>query len=99
MCLEGECTNRHCKAHKKKVIMNWGYSEFDFINEAYTCKCPMCDEPVDPSTCGFNNCQWKFITRKVNPGKPPQTETSKWTSVGDKYARYSPEKKRYSPFC
>ena len=72
MCLEGECTNQDCEAHMKMVIVEQGYCEFDYLNDAHMCKCPMCEQPIVPSTCGFNNCQWKFITRKISTlGQPP----------------------------
>ena len=92
MCLEGECTNQDCEAHMEMVVVEQGYCEFDYLNDAHMCKCPMCEQPIVPSTCGFNNCRWKFITRKISTlGQPPQVVHSEWKSVGDVYARYSPE--------
>lgn len=93
MALEGKCTNRRCKAHKKMVIMNQKFAEFDFINEGHTCQCPICGEHVVPTTCAFNNCQWKVVGRKVSElGQRPQTFSKDWESVGDKYARFSPKR-------
>lgn len=89
MCSEGKCTNIRCKAYRKMVIMNNGFAEFDFINDAYTCKCPICDEGIIPSTCGFNNSQWMVIGRKID--KLGQRPTMFRKSVGDVYARFSPE--------
>ena len=51
LCIEGKCTNRRCKAYGQWVIMNQHYTDFDLINDAYLCKCPMCDKVVVPVTC------------------------------------------------
>ena len=93
MWVEGKCTNEGCKAHKKMVIMKSGYSDFDFINESDTCKCPMCAEPVVPLTCGFNRCQWNVVSRKVHKlGERPWVVNGAWNTVGDLSACFSPEK-------
>ena len=31
LCLEGECTNRRCKAHGEMVILNHGFLDFDLM--------------------------------------------------------------------
>ena len=92
LCIEGECANRTCEAYGHMVIMNKGWTEFDLINDSHLCKCPICKERVVPITCGFNNCKWKIIARKVELGKPPQMFKTDWKSVGDLYEYYSPEK-------
>ena len=92
LCIEGKCANRKCEAYDCMVIMNEGYTDFDLINDSYLCKCPICCEGVIPITCGFNNCEWKIIGRKVELGKPPQMFKTDWKSVGDFYERFSPEK-------
>ena len=92
LCLEGKCTNKHCKAFGQMVIMNQGYTEFDLINEAYKCKCPICSTNVVPITCGFNNCEWKVIGRKINKlGEHPQMFKSDWKSAGNAYEHFSPD--------
>ena len=91
LCIEGECANRMCEAYGHMVIMNKGWTEFDLINDSHLCKCPICKERVVPITCGFNNCKWKIIARKVELGKPQMFKTD-WKSVGDLYKYYSPEK-------
>ena len=91
MCLEGKCTNRSCKAFGKMVIMNQGHNDFDLINEAYTCKCPLCCEHVVPETCGFIKCMWQATGRKVGkPGQPPERFRTDLKCVGDVYERFSP---------
>ena len=99
LCLEGNCTNKKCKAYNHLVIMNLGYCEFDFINESYLCVCPSCKEPdVEPITCAFNNCSWKTIARKYVVRKRPKKIETEWKNVGNKYHRFSPEKKGLANF-
>lgn len=91
LCLEGKCTNSRCKAYGHMVIMNKGFNDFDLINEAHTCHCPICDEGVVPITCAFNNCHRKIIGRKVDKlGNPPEMFRSDWKYTGDNYERFSP---------
>ena len=93
LCIEGKCRNRRCEAYGHMVIMNKGFTEFDLINDGHTCQCPMCEKPVIPVTCGFNNCEWKVIGRKVEKlGQPPKMFRTKWKSAGDAYERFSPDK-------
>ena len=95
LCIEGRCANRRCKAYDHTVIMDQGYTKFDLINDLCMCKCPMCDEGVEPVTCGFNNCEWKMIWREVEPGKHPQMFKTDWKSVGNLYERFSLEKSSF----
>ena len=89
--IEGKCSNKHCRAYGHMVIMNKGFTEFDLINDGHTCQCPVCKEPVVPVTCGFNNCQWKVIGRKIEKlGQPPKMFKTEWKSAGDAYERFSP---------
>lgn len=93
LCLEGKCTNRGCVAYGEEVTMNQGYSDFDLINDASKCQCPMCHRGVVPVTCAFNNCWWKVVGRKIDRfGKRPEAFCSNWKEAGDTYERFSPEK-------
>lgn len=56
-------------------------------------------EGVVPITCGFNNCTWKGIGRKVNKQRqPPQMFKSDWKSVQDIYERFSPSDSSMAEF-
>ena len=80
--------------HAENIIR----TEVDLINDAYLCKCPMCDKVVVPVTCAFNNCEWKMISRKAELGKCPQMLKTDWASVGNWYERFSPEKSGEASF-
>ncbi len=61
LCIEGVCTTRSCNAYNKSVIHNWGINkEFNLFDNLSCVKCPLCGIRVDPQTCAFNRCDWKF---------------------------------------
>ncbi|CAF1504110.1 unnamed protein product [Adineta ricciae] len=71
LCLEGICTNTKCEANGKQVIMPIGYVKFDIVADPgpKTTKCPSCGEFVEPESCGFNNCWWKYQGKKQTGDK------------------------------
>ena len=90
LCLEGYCENEDCKAHNQRVIIRIGYKRFDVLvdsNET-TAVCPMCREYVEPITCAFNNCWWRFegIKRdKTRQGAAPRECSSNWERADNAY--------------
>ena len=57
--LGGTCKNAVCKASGELVVWNIGIGEFDLI--ADTARCPVCKMRIDPATCYFSNCKWRFV--------------------------------------
>ena len=93
LCLEGVCQNEKCSANGKRVIMNHGNCEFDLIEDQHKCKCPICREQVIPTTCGFNNCRWKWVGRKIeDQTQRPVTIRADW-KVADNAYHYFDETK------
>lgn len=68
LCLEGVYTNKDCKADGKKIIYSHGFtgeSGFCFENaDGRHVMCPICGQWVNPTTCGFNNCDWKVTGKR-----------------------------------
>ena len=67
LCLEGICKSPSCVACNKKVIHTHGFtgkSGFVLEEDSPTIKCPMCAKNMDPTTCAFNNCDWKVEGKK-----------------------------------
>ena len=64
--LEGVCKNRACKAYQEMVVMPQGLGVFDLITDcdATSCKCPCCGKFVQPTTCAFSDCMWKWVGLK-----------------------------------
>ena len=84
LCVEGVCENARCEAYNQMVIDNHGQGTFDLIVDAYTCKCPQCDKAINPATCAFNNCLWRFMGLKLGCAGAPETVRSDgWTDAGD----------------
>ena len=90
---KGYCKNGCCEAHGKgRVMVKWGYRDFDFINDEHNCKCPICNKYIEPVTCGFSNTKWKYKGVIKKPGCPPEKISSDWQSVdGDGYTTFKRE--------
>ena len=86
LCLEGVCQNEKCSANGEHVIMNHSYCEFDLIEDRRKCECPICHKQVIPTTCGFNNCRWKWVGRKIDQQtQRPVTIRADWKVADDAY--------------
>lgn len=87
LCLEGMCKNSNCEAFDQQVIMSIGYERFDFGHDIgdTTTFCPMCKEYVDPVTCGFNNCWWRYEGKRRAENGAPKRYSSDWMKVGNYY--------------
>lgn len=90
LCLEGQCANSECEAYGSTVIIPIGYRRFDMSTDPNetTTKCPICKKYVNPATCGFNNCWWRYDGTKDCENGPPQLCSSDWTHADDAYHRF-----------
>ena len=99
MWLEGICTNEICVAYSKMVIVNQGFSDLDFINEGYRCKCPMCYEVINPCNCGFSRCEWMTVSSKASPGETDEfIIRQEWQRVSEGYQCIVPNKENWTSF-
>jgi hypothetical protein len=88
LVLEGECTYSKCKAYKQIVAISMNYRKFDVVCDPDIGKtlCPICKQYVEPKTCGFNNCWWRFEgVKKEGQGKPPEFCQSDWRQADNAY--------------
>jgi uncharacterized ubiquitin-like protein YukD len=90
LCLEGKCRNKVCKAFNKMVIINIGDKCIFKLNKnrgRQPTNCPMCGIHVIPLTCGFNNCNYRYISiRESNNGIV--RIKSAWKKIKDIYYRF-----------
>lgn len=89
LCLEGICKNKACDAVGKKVIMSMGYREFDIVKDTSkkTTVCPMCKSFVNPTTCAFNRCWWRYEgIKQVDESEAPEdVPPSSWRHADNAY--------------
>ena len=94
LCLEGLCANKQCEAYQKQVIIPIGFRIFDILvdpSEMPTV-CPICKNYVDPQTCSFNNCWWKYEGIKQDEiGKPAKKCSSNWQYADNAYHYFDQE--------
>ena len=91
LCLEGKCENEECEAYNQMVVINMGDVCTFRLGLNHTrpeTNCPICDEHVKPVTCGFNNCQYRYISIKETKDSTVY-EKSNWKEVGDTYLRFN----------
>ena len=60
----GICKNNCCEAYNEAVICRIGMGEFDLVGDADEIKCPICFNEINPITCVFCECQYKFEGKK-----------------------------------
>ncbi|CAF1206139.1 unnamed protein product [Rotaria sordida] len=96
LCLEGQCSNSECEAYDRSVIMCIGYRKFDILADAdeTTTVCPICKQFVEPKTCAFNNCWWRYEgiqQAEAGSSKPPKKCSNEWHKVDDAYHYFDEE--------
>ena len=89
--VSGICNNDQCKAFKESVDCRIGLGTFDLVRDADRIKCPICKEEMDPTTCCFSKCKYKFEGKKKSNGKTEHVE-SEWKRVEKDYEYYDPIK-------
>lgn len=88
LCVEGHCRNPACAAAGRMIICNKAMGVFDLVVDAPFVYCPSCDRHVEPETCAFNNCEWRFTGIKT-VDTPVMVNSLGWTAAGDQYERFS----------
>ena len=89
--VSGICNNSQCRAYKKSVDCQIGFGTFDLVRDADRIKCPICEEEIEPTTCCFSRCQYKFEGKKKVNGKTEKVK-SDWKRVEKDYEYYDPNK-------
>ena len=89
--VSGICNNSHCKAYEMEVDCKIGFGTFDLVRDADRIKCPICKEEIEPTTCCFSRCQYKFEGKKKVNGKTEKVK-SDWKRVEKDYEYYDPNK-------
>ena len=91
LCVEGKCVNENCEANGNMVVINMGFCSFELPGDTYMCKCPLCSKHVQPVTCGFNNCRWKWAGKRMQyQSRPSVHEVKTWQIADDAYHLFKP---------
>ncbi|CAF1176120.1 unnamed protein product [Rotaria sp. Silwood1] len=90
LCLEGQCPTSACEAFNRTVIMSLGFRRFDMLSDVglATTKCPICKQYVEPVTCSFNNCWWRYEGIKRSQSQAPESCSCDWKHADDAYYRF-----------
>ncbi|CAF1158263.1 unnamed protein product [Rotaria sordida] len=89
ICIEGKCINKSCVAHQQLVIINIGIKEFNLLTDYEISKCPECLTYVEPITCAFNNCVWRWEGLiQSGGGTEPNKVSGDWKYADDAYHRF-----------
>ncbi|CAF3437182.1 unnamed protein product, partial [Rotaria sp. Silwood2] len=90
ICLEGRCINESCPADKQLVVINVGIRKFDLlVDSARTSRCPECTRYVEPITCAFNNCCWRWEGQiQSADGVEPTVLSGNWKPADNAYHRF-----------
>lgn len=88
LCIEGLCLNERCDAHGRMVVSPRGFKDFDLATGEKV-PCPVCKKGVEPKTCAFYKCMWRYVGKKDGI---PTVMSSSWSKVTDKYTRFSEKK-------
>ncbi|CAF0820216.1 unnamed protein product [Adineta steineri] len=91
LCLEGLCKNKKCEAYKGTVIMPIGYKKVSMLDDSLDkiTKCPVCKEYVNPITCAFNNCWWRYDGVQNCKNGPSKKCSGDWRRADDAYHRFN----------
>ena len=92
LCIEGVCKKRGCRAFRKTVVMNFGFTYLNLVSRSHECLCPECRGHVEPDTCAFNNCYWKiFGQKRESPEQSPTAVVIPERHADDVYHRFESE--------
>ena len=90
LCLEGLCNNERCVALGKMVIINMGTECIFKLNKnrsRQATNCPICEKHVEPLTCAFNDCQYRYISMTESENGMIRNK-SEWNKIEDIYYRF-----------
>ena len=69
----GFCNNSICKAYMKemvyKIVLSKDGLKFNLNERVADIRCPICNEIIKLKTCGFYDCEYQFIGKKIANGE------------------------------
>ena len=87
----GICNNSKCKAFKKEVVYPTELKEkliFNLNEGLLNIKCPICHKIIKPKTCGFWNCEYQFVGKKIQEGDLVEFDSKTKETKDDDFEYY-----------
>ena len=89
----GKCENPDCEAFNKEVIFRALKDKkslpengmiFNMLENVENIRCPICNEIIEPETCGFFKCEYQFIGKKIENRKVMNYDSKTRETKGNK---------------
>ena len=85
----GICNNPRCEAFKKEVVYmtklpNDGLN-FNLNEKVVDIRCPICSKIIKPKTCGFYDCEYQFIGKKIDEGDIKNYNSNTRETIGNNF--------------
>ena len=92
--LFGLCKNSECEAFNKEVVHKVGitHKKYNLQENILQIKCPMCDGLVVPKTCGFYDCEYQLVGKKIDDGDIKKYESMTRETIGKNFEYFDPLK-------
>ena len=99
----GICENNKCKAHNKEVIFRTLKDRsslpgegliFNMIENIWKIRCPICNKIFRPKTCGFYNCEYQFIGKKIEDGEVESYNSNQRKTNKNKFESFESKGKK-----
>ena len=90
----GICNNSKCEASKKEVVYMTKLHKngliFNLNEKVADIRCPICNKIIKPKTCGFYDCEYQFIGKKIEDGDIKEYDSKTRETKGDNFEYFDP---------
>ena len=92
----GICNNSKCEAFKNEVVYmtklpNDGLN-FSLNEKVADIRCPICNKIIKPKTCGFYDCEYQLVGKKIDDGEIKKYESKTRETNGNNFEYFDPLK-------
>ena len=85
----GICNNSKCEAYKKEVVYMTVLTKdgliFNLNEKVADIRCPMCKKIIKAKTCGFYDCEYQFIGKKIVDGEVIKYDSKTRETMGNNF--------------
>jgi len=88
----GICNNSKCEAFKNEVVYMTKLPKdglnFNLNEKVADIRCPICSKIITPKTCGFYDCEYQFVGKKIDDGEIKHYDSKTRETNGNKCEYY-----------